>query len=71
MKSAALSSNQAVGVKKSLRFEVQVLQTLNRALYEDFFFKFVEFFFCLYEDLGLASPFAPIGPKLGRTKWSS
>ena len=48
VKSAALSSNQAVGVKKSLRFEVQVLQTLNRALYEDFFFfKFVEFFFLL------------------------
>ena len=38
VKSAALSSNQAVGVKKSLRFEFQVLQTLNRALYEDFFF---------------------------------
>ena len=43
VKSAALSSNQAVGVKKSLRFEVQVLQTLNRALYEDFFI-FVDLF---------------------------
>ena len=43
VKSAALSSNQAVGVKKSLKFEVQVLQTLNRALYEDFFI-FVDLF---------------------------
>ena len=45
MKSAALSSNQAVGVKKSLRFEVQVLKTLNRA--EDFFL-FVEVFFLMF-----------------------
>ena len=44
MKSAALSSNQAVGVKKSLRFEVQVLQTLNRALYEDFILFLSSFF---------------------------
>ena len=41
VKSAALSSNQAVGVKKSLRFEVQVLQTQNR---NEEFFLFVEFF---------------------------
>ena len=44
MKSAALSSNQAVGVKKSLRFGVQVLQTLNRALYEDFILFLSSFF---------------------------
>ena len=44
VKSAALSSNQAVGVKKSLRFGVQVLQTLNRALYEDFILYLSSFF---------------------------
>ena len=44
VKSAALSSNQAVGVKKSLRFGVQVLQTLNRALYEDFILFLSSFF---------------------------
>ena len=68
VKSAALSSNQAVGVKKSLRFGVQVLLTLNRVLYEDFILYLSSFFLMFVWRPWIGKSVCSNGSQIGKDK---